>query len=261
MDDLTLKINKSQVAQRFAKASQSYDQHAFVQKDICYALIGLMRRFMQYQSLERVFEIGCGSGNLTQLLLQNFKVNQLFLNDIYPEVQQHFQIQQNLDFYIGDIEQIAFPESLDLICSSSALQWVENLDQIFQKANIVLNSKGYFCFSTFGLDNLKEIRLLTGQGLDYLALSDIHNRLIQQGFEILYLSEEHKILGFDQPKDILNHLKATGVTATASGHRWTKSSLQQFNQGYQQFLFKDAGNQLKYQLTYHPIYCIARRGV
>jgi malonyl-CoA O-methyltransferase len=251
-------INKSQVAQRFAKAGHSYTQHAVVQKQICQHLIGLMQQYISKNSLDRVFEIGCGSGNLSHLLMQHFAIQQLFLNDLYPEVQQHFQNDPKLKWWIGDIEQLDLLRSLDLIASSSALQWVSDLEAIFKNCADALTQQGYLCFSTFGQQNLQEIKALTGQGLDYLTLAEIQHKLLKQGFEILHLSENLEMLSFSHPKAVLQHLKATGVTATASQHRWSKQSLQQFYQDYQQFSQLDQMGQRQYQLSYHPIYCIAR---
>ena len=182
-----VKIDKSQVAQRFEKAAQSYTQHAVVQKQICQNLMGLMQEHLSENSLDRVFEIGCGSGNLSHLLMQNFQINQLLLNDLYHEVQQHFTESKKLQWLIGDIEQLDFPQSLDLIASSSALQWICDLDAIFKKCSKALTQQGYLCVSTFGQQNLKEIKALTGQGLDYLSIESIQQKLIQQGFEILHL--------------------------------------------------------------------------
>ena len=253
-----MNINKSQVAQRFARAGQSYTEHAVVQKQICQQLIRLIQQHLPVESLSRVFEIGCGSGNLSHLLMQHFAIQQLFLNDLYPEVQQHFQDNPKLKWWIGDIEQLDFPQSLDLIASSSALQWISDLDAIFKKCAEVLTPQGYLCFSSFGQQNLKEIKALTGQGLDYLSLEEIQHKLFKQGFEILHLSESLETLSFSHPKEVLQHLKATGVTATASQHRWSKQSLQQFYQDYQQFSQLDPAGQRHYPLSYHPIYCIAR---
>lgn len=253
-----MNIDKSQVAQRFEKAGQSYTAQAIVQKKICQHLLQLMQQYLPQKSLERVFEIGCGSGNLSQLLLQNFDMNTLFLNDLYPRVQQHFQPNPILEWQIGDIEQLDFPASLNLIASSSALQWICDLDAIFKKCTQALVPAGYLCFSTFGQKNLKEIKTLTGQGLDYLPIEAIQDKLIQQGFEILQLEESLEMLNFSSPKEVLQHLKATGVTATASQHRWSKQSLQQFYQDYQQFSELNQTGQRQYQLSYHPIYCIAR---
>lgn len=253
-----MNIDKSQVAQRFAKAGKSYAKHAIVQKQICQQLLQLMQHYLPSTSLNRMFEIGCGSGNLSHLLMQNFEIKQLFLNDLYPEVQQHFQAKENLEWLIGDVEQLDFPQSLDLIASSSALQWVGNLEAVFEKCTDALTQQGYLCFSTFGQQNLQEIKTLTGQGLHYLTLEQIQNKLLKQGFEILHLSESLETLNFSHPKAVLQHLKATGVTATASQHRWSKQSLQQFYQDYQQFSQLDQSGQRHYQLSYHPIYCIAR---
>ncbi len=256
------KIDKSQVALRFAQAGQSYVEHAIVQKQIAQHLFDLTQQYcpeLFKNAVENVLEIGCGSGNLSHLLLKNMQIDHLILNDLYPEIQQHFQTYSKIDYLIGDIEQLEFPQHLDLITSSSALQWVQNLAAILQKTFHSLNTESYFCFSTFGQQNLQEIKALTGQGLDYLSLEHLQDKLQNNGFEILHLSEQITALNFQHPKQVLQHLKATGVTATASNFRWTKQSLQNFYQDYQQFLFSDESGQMLYPLTYHPIYCIARR--
>ena len=254
-----LNIDKVQVAQRFEKAGQSYTQHAVVQKQICQHLLELMRDCLPKTKLDRVFEIGCGSGNLSHLLMQSFQFNQLILNDLYSEVQQHFSESQPLQWLIGDIEQLQFPQNLEVVVSSSALQWIFDLDAIFNQCANALIGEGYFCFLTFGQQNLTEIKALTGQGLDYLDLATIQEKLIAQGFDIIHLSENIETLAFEHPKQVLQHLKATGVTATASKHRWSKQSLQQFYLDYQQFSNLDQAGQASYRLSYHPIYCIARR--
>lgn len=254
-----MKINKHHIAQRFEKAGQSYVQHAVVQQHICQQLMQLMHKHLPNQAYPRVFEIGCGSGNLSHLLMQNFQIEQLFLNDLYAQVQVHFSDHQPIHWLIGDIEQLDFPEGLDLIASSSALQWMGDLEAVFQQCFNALNPQGYFSFSSFGPENLTEIKALTGQGLDYFRLEQIQEKLLQQGFEILHCSERIEKLMFQHPKEVLQHLKATGVTATVSRHRWTKHSLQQFYQQYKQFSQFDQAGQSYYPLTYHPIYCIARR--
>ena len=115
-------IDKSRVALRFAQAGQSYTEHAIAQKQICQHLMQLMLDHLQTQHQARVLEIGCGSGNLSHLLLQNLQIDRLILNDIYAEVQRHFAQQQQIEWRIGDIEQLELPTQLNLVTSSSALQ-------------------------------------------------------------------------------------------------------------------------------------------
>ena len=248
-----MSINKALVAQRFAKAGQSYIEQAVVQKQISAQLFEYLKMYCP-QSLPSVLEIGCGSGNLTHLFHSYFQVDQLFLNDLYADVDQHFSTIQNIAWLIGDIEQLELPSELDAVISSSALQWMTDLPKLLHRIHDALKPKGYLGFSTFGENNLIEIKKLTGQGLNYVGLESLKRQLEQQGFEILLIQQDHKQVYFDHPKSVLQHLKATGVTATAKSHRWTKQSLQQFYSDYQQF-----HDEQGFRLTYHPIYVIARR--
>lgn len=258
----SLKLDTSQIALRFAQAGQSYPEQAIVQRKIAQHLSDLITHYGLGQ-YDKVFEIGCGSGNLTQLLIQKFNIKDLILNDLYEDVQQHFNFNvisnPQVNWLIGDIEQLEFPKNLNMIASSSALQWVNDLDAIFKQAFHHLTAHAELCFSSFGQHNLHEIKSLTGQGLRYLSIEDLQAKLQNNGFEILHLSEQIEQLTFTHPKQVLQHLKATGVTATASSFRWTKQSLMDFYQNYQQFSCVDEAGVLQYRLTYHPIYCIARR--
>ena len=248
-----MSINKALVAQRFAKAGQSYVEHAVVQKQISAQLFEYLKVYCP-QNLASVLEIGCGSGNLTHLFHSYFQVDQLFLNDLYADVDQHFSTIENIAWLIGDIEQLHLPQSLDAVISSSALQWMTDLPTLLHRIHDALKPNAYFGFSTFGSGNLTEIKQLTGQGLNYISLEFLKRQLEQQNFEVLLIEQEVKQIYFDHPKSVLQHLKATGVTATAKSHRWTKQSLQQFYLDYQQF-YGEQG----FSLTYHPIYVIARR--
>ncbi|AVZ85111.1 malonyl-ACP O-methyltransferase BioC [Acinetobacter sp. WCHA45] len=248
-----MSIDKVLVAQRFAKAGQSYIEQAVVQKQISAQLFEYLKAYCP-KTFDSVLEIGCGSGNLTHLFQTHFQFDQLFLNDLYKDVDQHFSTIKNIAWLIGDIEQLTLPQSLDAVISSSALQWMTDLPKLLHRIHDALKPNAYFGFSTFGSDNLTEIKQLTGQGLNYISLEFLKRQLEQQNFEILLIQQDHKQVYFDHPKSVLQHLKATGVTATAKSHRWTKQSLQHFYSDYQQF-----HDEQGFRLTYHPIYVIARR--
>lgn len=254
-------INKAQIAQRFSQAHQSYDQHAYVQQLICQNLYQLIDTYLPEKKITNALDIGCGSGQLSRLIKQNFQIKHLFLNDLYPEIKEHFLDIHHAEFLIGDIEKIDLNRSFDLIVSSSALQWVENIDVVFQRISQHLKLDHLFCFSTFGSSNLSEIKQLTGCGLNYLSTSELKKYLEKSGFEILYLADSLEKMSFDHPKLILKHLKATGVTATSGDFRWTKTKLNEFYQAYE-LLSEDVDEgQNRYPLTYHPIYCVVRRSI
>lgn len=248
-------MKTDQVAQRFAQAQSSYEQHAIAQRRVALELIQRMQLHVP-PHLQRILEIGCGSGLFTRQLMQYYSFDQLFLNDLYPEVKQHFDEDAQIYWGIGNIETLPLPQSLDLVVSCSALQWVQQPEALFLKIHQALSHSGWFCFASYAQDNLKEIKALTGQGLNYLSLLQMVELLQSCGYEVLIQEEQHLILEFEHPREVLKHIKATGVQATADGFRWTKSSLQQFYAQYQQFQLQDSQ---QYPLTYHPIYLIARK--
>jgi len=252
-------INKEQIAKRFAQAQQSYDGHAWVQQKICQNLSVLMDQYLEKQALSAVLDIGCGSGQLSHLIAEKIQVDEWFLNDLYPEIKVHYSDFKQVNFLIGDIEKLSLDMPLDLVVSSSALQWVKEIDGVFSKVSRQLKLNHLLCFSTFGRQNLTEIRQLTGHGLDYLSELELKLSLEKNGFEILHFSESLEMMPFEHPKQILQHLKATGVTATAKKFRWNKSTLHAFYEAYEALIFQLGDGQKIYPLTYHPIYCIARR--
>jgi malonyl-CoA O-methyltransferase len=254
-----MNINKLKVAQRFKNSQKTYVLQAHVQKEICEKLFQLMQDHHVDFQRKTIFEIGCGTGNLSKIVLKNFDLNHYYLNDLYAEVRENFEENSIFQWCIGDVENIAFPQSLDVIISSSAMQWLTDIGHVLNKCSQALNKHGFLCFSTFGNNNLKEIKESTGQGLTYLDIEDLKSKLIEQGFEVVLLKQELKKLYFAHPKDVLSHLKATGVTATTSNFRWTKQSLNQFYDDYSKYKSDEEDSLGLYGLTYHPIYCIARR--
>ena len=129
-----------------------------------------------------------------------------------------------------------------MIISNATFQWIENLEPFIEKLKKQLTQNGELIFSTFGEDNLKEITNITNVGLNYYSLENLKN--IFTPSEII---EEKLTLEFNSAKDVLKHLKLTGVNSIKSKH-WTKSDLINFENKYHEICPN------KIQLTYHPIY-------
>ena len=133
------------------------------------------------------------------------------------------------------------------------LQWFVSPEQFFKRCNALLSGHGYFAFSTFGKENLKEIAAVTGSGLHYYSLEELKKSLSMH-YNIVTAGEERIRLTFATPLDVLYHLKHTGVTAVCR-QAWTKGDLQEFCDKYAKLF--SCGNAVT--LTYHPLYIIARK--
>lgn len=256
-------MNKSLIAGRFSKAITTYSREANVQRQIADKMIRLLQKHIS-TPCPKVIEFGCGTGIYSRLLLQTFRPEHLLLNDLCPEMKlccADMLEKQQVSFLSGDAETALFPNGSSLITSCSALQWFESPENFFQRCNTLLKSQGYFAFSTFGKENMKEIRELTGKGLPYRSLKELVTALSPH-FDILHSEEELIPISFEDPMKVLHHLKQTGVTGVTGvagmnpkEHPWTRRDLRHFCECYTRQFAQDTF----VCLTYHPIYIIAKK--
>lgn len=248
-------MNKQLIAERFGKALATYDREACVQQQIAHKMARLLQTSLPTRRFRNVVEFGCGTGTYSRLLLRSLRPQQLLLNDLCSQMESCCadMLGKRVRFVSGDAETLDFPRGTDLITSCSALQWLEDPEAFLRRCNHSLAPWGCIAFSTFGQQNMKEIRQLTGSGLPYRSLEELTTSLAPL-YDIIYAEEEILQILFDAPMQVLHHLKQTGVTAAAQ-HHWTRSTLQHFCEQYaRQF---SCGTTVS--LTYHPIYIIAKK--
>lgn len=251
-------MNKHLIAERFSKAIGTYPREANVQQQIAEKMIRLLEQHLPSPPLGKVFEFGCGTGNYSRMLHQAMRPEQLILNDICSKMQTCCTdlLSLGATFLGGDAETTPFPENLQLITSCSTLQWFENPEGFFHRCYDHLGKNGYFAFTTFGEENMKEIRRITGQGLVYRSLRELDTALSPL-YDIVCSEEEIVPRYFSTPLQVLYHLKETGVTGTTGCHRWTRGELNRFSEEYAR-LFSHGS---VVSLTYHPIYIIVKKKV
>ncbi|OBX11202.1 hypothetical protein QV09_03505 [Gallibacterium salpingitidis] len=248
-------INKQQIKNCFAAAQASYPQYAIAQQQINQRLITLLAK-SGVKHFDRVFEIGCGTGDLTDRLLNYATIEHFYLNDLYQSevITQLLQQQPQIMFIAGDIEQLSLSEKFDLIASASTVQWLEDKPQFLQRCAAQLKADGTLLFNSFASDNLSEIRELTGIGLVYPQVEQ-WQQWLKASFTIQHLSVETIQLSFPSPLAVLQHLRNTGVTAIQKQF-WTKQKLQRFIAEYQD-RFSNKNGQVS--LTYRPLYVVATK--
>ncbi len=229
-------IDKELVKKRFSKSLETYEDNAFVQKEMGAKLLNLLER----KDFNSIFEIGCATGLLTKQIKENLKFNSLTANDIVSEAKTYVEdIATN--FVCEDIEKITFDRKYDLIISNACLQWCNDINSTINKLLLALDDNGILAFTLFGDDNLKEIK----------NLFNFQNKVCVSA---KIFKEETIKLYFDTPLDVLKHIKLTGVNALQP-HKFTKSTLKEFEENYKN-LYSENG---KVYLTYNPIYLIIKK--
>ena len=252
-------MDKRLIAQRFAKARETYPEAARVQHQVAEKMIAMLRLYAYMDGgsyPHSILEIGCGTGIYSRLLHQAFRPDRLMLNDLCPDMRQSLAdltALPGVSFLPHDAENMPFSHDMGLITSCSTLQWFTDPAAFFARSRRFLKPDGILAFTTFGPSNMHEIRSLTGHGLDYLPLDEVR-RLVASHFDVRYAAEEVVSLPFADPPSVLRHLKLTGVTGTEK-RMWTRGRLQAFSEDYTRRFARPDG---KVTLTYHPIYIIAQ---
>lgn len=241
-------IAKELVARAFLRGMQSYDREAVIQRAVNERLLRLLGN--SEQAVRRVLEVGCCTGVLTEAICRRLQPEELYLNDLVPEFYEAVDerldpdCRQRLRPCLGDIEQCTLPADIDLVVSSSTLQWLENLDGFFTRMADTLVDGGRLVFSMFGRETMGEVTELTGVGLHYPSFAQVRDKLDQR-FRIEHGEVVRDRLSFAAPLDVLRHIQATGVGGVG-GFSWTPRRLERFSEEYRQRFTGEQGVVLSY---------------
>ncbi|MBL8522620.1 MAG: malonyl-ACP O-methyltransferase BioC [Betaproteobacteria bacterium] len=220
---------KREVRQSFGASATTYDEHAFLQREIGDRLF----ERLQYIKLipERVLDIGSGTGYATQKLRERFPESSLIALDIAPDMlgyardkatstsllKRLFGKQHDRDYVCADAEALPLAsESIDLALSNLAMQWTDP-ERVAKEAVRVLKPQGLFMFTTFGPDTLKELRAAF-KAIDdaphvntFPDMHDIGDILVHAGFADPVMDQETITLTYDELKPLLRELKGIGA--------------------------------------------------
>ena len=79
-------MDKRLIAERFARARDTYSREARVQQQVAEKMLRLLT---EHTSLfHRIVEFGCGTGSYSRLLLDKLQPESLLLNDLCPEMRE-----------------------------------------------------------------------------------------------------------------------------------------------------------------------------
>lgn len=206
--------NKNKISHCFGQSALTYEQSAEIQLDIANKLASLASPYIHAGS--SIFEIGCGTGYLTIPLLNASRCASYVANDISPEMlsvlKRKIVATDCFSVLSGDAELIEWPANINVVASSSAVQWFSEPLEFIAKSTRALKCGNVLCFSTFGPDTFIELRQIGAPGLYFPSLEEWKEKLGSY-FDVKEQSVITKVQYYDSVSALFYSIRSSGVNA------------------------------------------------
>lgn len=244
-----MRLDKDRIAQCFLRSLHTYDKAAQVQNKLTGRLVRSLQSVPD-ASFASILEIGCCTGTLTEKLCTERPVKKLYCNDLVPEFEGVLQnrlvgrCSVQIVPCFGDIEALPLPSDISLVVSGATFQWLSDPHSFLKRLGNALAPGSYLAFSLFGPGTLREFSSLTEVELEYVS-DEALTETLDADFEILHYEKYQDTLFFPTVREILGHIRDTGVGGV-SEYKWNKQSLQAFETNYEETFATEKGLPVSY---------------
>lgn len=216
-------LDKKKVAQSFSRAAATYDSVAQLQRDIGAQLFAQLPDSLPAQS--SVLDLGSGTGFFTRQLAAKYPASQIVGLDI-AEGMLHYAAEQSdgINWLCSDAELLPIADnSVDIIFSSLAIQWCNNLPQLMAGLARVLKPDGQLRIATLGPHTLHELKSAWQQVDNYVHVNRFQSQqalvaAINSSQLVLDdVQQENRTLYYDRLSELTRELKALGAHNINSG--------------------------------------------
>jgi malonyl-CoA O-methyltransferase len=231
MADTESLLDKRLLRLSFERAAATYDGAAVLQREVGARMLERLDYVRQQPAT--ILDAGCGTGHATADLQKRYPAAKVCALDLALAMVRRARARsgwgrrllgRGLQGLCADIESLPLrAQSVDLLWSNLALQWVNDPTRAFGEFRRVLAPGGLLMFSTFGPDTLKELRA-SFQGTDrhthvnrFIDLHDLGDMLVHAGFADPVMDMEYLTLTYTDVRSLMRDLKAIGAHNVTAG--------------------------------------------
>ena len=256
-------IEKYRIAKSFNRAAYTYDAAATFQRNVGEKLLSMVEAI---HTVATVVDLGCGTGHITGRLQEKFLQAEVIGIDLAESMLSVARKKNPAvpAWLCGDAEKLPLASaSVDVVFSSLALQWCNNLTSLFAELNLILKPGGTLIFSTLGPNTLHELKSAWQQVDNYVHVNhfisgdNVKKELLKMGFTSIQFDQQSPVLQFEKLTDLTRELKALGAHNINRGRATGLTGRQKIA------AFKTAYEQLRHDsllpATYEVFYIIAKK--
>lgn len=254
---------KPEIRSEFGKSASYYEQYAEIQREIADRLIASLRPWTDILPEGPVLEVGCGTGFVTEGLIELLPNRQIEVTDIAPEMvefcRQKFEGSANLSFRTLDAEEIkAEPKTYAMTTSGFVAQWFRHPAITMGKFLEATKSGGLLLGSFPGNDSFPEWKeACRDLGLPYTGneLPDTEELVIKLSGGPVQVDfyEDTVRQHFDSSADFFRYMKNIGAGTQQGGRHLTPKELRLLIDHWDE----KAGDQV--EVSYHVVFIAVKR--
>lgn len=215
-----MKSIKNKIKNSFNRASATYDHYAQLQQKQSFLLVKQVGKFMQTHC-NTIIDLGCGTGNSTLTLHDNFFYKRLYAIDIanvlLKKAKQKLKYRE-LYFVESDFDNLPRKiVDIDLIFSNMALQWSLDLNLTLALLTNKLSKHGILAFSLPLNGTFSEINSAYRNRFQFSPV--IQAILKSLNLELLAVTQKTITEPFASPLKALRSLKMIGANCIVKNNQ------------------------------------------
>ena len=226
--------DKLRVASAFAKSAPCYDGVAELQRQVGGELIHILEEIIEPDWLNKnsnVLDLGSGTGYFSEVISDKWPVSLVSLDialGMLDYARNNRSLRCDQTFTCADAERLPLKKNkFNLVFSNFALQWCDDIENVFRQIYEVLKPGGYFVFSIPVEGTLYELKdswqkvdsyQHVNEFYDFEAIERISGKTFPESKTENIFCQDH-IVYYPQVRNLMKALKALGANQVKTGQQ------------------------------------------